>query len=164
MFIESTVCNCDGCCSWSHFILLQAKQKKIRDKYADQDEVERQMRMEILAVSGRERNRERGRGGREGGMCCESHENIKLCSKVPVAVCVEWESSETTESAATTALGEGWRKEEPQVKERSQPTHQPQTQVLPPEIKGEGTAISSTSSGGQPSQANGPSVCDHYIF
>lgn len=30
---------------------MQAKQRKIRDKYGDQDEEERQMRMDILAVS-----------------------------------------------------------------------------------------------------------------
>ena len=30
---------------------MQSKQKKIRDRYADQDEEERQMRMDILAVS-----------------------------------------------------------------------------------------------------------------
>ena len=32
-------------------VILQAKQRKIRDKYGDQDEEERQMRMDILAVS-----------------------------------------------------------------------------------------------------------------
>ena len=30
---------------------LQAKQKKMRDKYGDQDEEERELRMKILAVS-----------------------------------------------------------------------------------------------------------------
>lgn len=32
------------------FILFQAKIKKIKEKYKDQDEEERQLRMEILAV------------------------------------------------------------------------------------------------------------------
>ena len=44
-FIGETACVCDddGC--------LQAKQKKMRDKYGDQDEEERELRMKILAVS-----------------------------------------------------------------------------------------------------------------
>ena len=38
-------------CSVCFRTLMQSKQKKIRDRYADQDEEERQMRMDILAVS-----------------------------------------------------------------------------------------------------------------
>jgi len=34
----------------SHFT-LQAKQRKMKEKYKDQDDEERQLRMEILAVS-----------------------------------------------------------------------------------------------------------------
>ena len=37
-----TVCGC---------LTLQSKQRKMREKYGDQDEEERQLRMNILAVS-----------------------------------------------------------------------------------------------------------------
>ena len=37
---------CNSVCA----LCVQAKQKKIRDKYGDQDEEERQLRMKILAV------------------------------------------------------------------------------------------------------------------
>ena len=45
--VHSYIVSCSVCLH----TLMQSKQKKIRDRYADQDEEERQMRMDILAVS-----------------------------------------------------------------------------------------------------------------
>ena len=38
-------------CDDGYVWCLQAKQKKVKDKYGDQDEEERELRMKILAVS-----------------------------------------------------------------------------------------------------------------
>ena len=46
MFVTLCVFVCVCVCA----LCVQAKQKKIRDKYGDQDEEERQLRMKILAV------------------------------------------------------------------------------------------------------------------